>query len=154
MQVSLKYAVVEREAPLPGGGDPRGVTETWDIVDRYVVGTRLRLREVTSYDGSVVRKLNQKIRLGDGPAEVACTSVYLDEAEWALLEGLPATVLRKRRHVVERDGLTVAIDELEDGTLLAEIDDGRRGARRRPGVARRPRGSERRRALDRVRLAR
>jgi CYTH domain-containing protein len=36
---------------------------------------------------------------------------------------LPAKTLRKVRHLVTRDGLTVAIDELEDGILLAEIDD-------------------------------
>src|SRR6478735_1979128 len=124
MTVSLKYAVVERERRYLVAAVPSGVVETRDIVDKYVVGTRLRLREVTSYDGSVVRKLNQKTRLTPGPAEVACTSVYLDDAEWALLSGLPATVLRKRRHLVERDGTEVAVDELEDGTLLAEIDDG------------------------------
>jgi hypothetical protein len=104
--------------------------ETREIVDRYVVGTRLRLREVTSSDGTVVRKLGHKVRLSDGPAEVACTSVYLDDAEWGLLCGLPARVLRKTRHLVERDGLRVAVDELEDGTLLAEVDD-----RDRPAAA-------------------
>ena len=36
---------------------------------------------------------------------------------------LPAS-LRKRRHLVRRDGLLVAVDEHEDGTLIAEIDDG------------------------------
>jgi CYTH domain-containing protein len=124
MDVSLKYAVVERERRYLVASIPAGVTETRDIVDRYIDGTRLRLREVTSSDGSVVRKLNQKVRLSDGPAEVACTSVYLDEAEWALLSDLPGRVLRKRRHLVVRDGLTVAVDELPDGTMLAEIDDG------------------------------
>ena len=36
---------------------------------------------------------------------------------------LPAKTLRKVRHLVTGGGVTVAIDELEDGTLLAEIDD-------------------------------
>jgi CYTH domain-containing protein len=35
----------------------------------------------------------------------------------------PVKMLRKVRHVVTRGGVTVAIDELEDGTLLAEVDD-------------------------------
>ena len=74
-------------------------------------------------DGTVVRKLGHKVRLSDGPAEVACTNVYLDDQEWATLGALPSTVLRKRRHLVERDGLVVAIDEHDDGTLVAEIDD-------------------------------
>lgn len=73
-----------------------------------------------------MRKLGQKVRLGRGPAEVACTTMYLDDAEWELLSRLPARVLRKRRHHVRRDGTDVAVDELEDGTLLAEIDDGDR----------------------------
>ncbi len=124
MEISLKYAVVERERRYLVASVPAGVAEIRDIVDRYVDGTRLRLREVTSSDGSVVRKLNQKIRLTDGPAEVACTSVYLDEAEWAALSVLTGTALRKRRHLVLRDGLTVAVNEFPDGTLLAEIDDG------------------------------
>ena len=123
MVVSLKYAVVERErrflvASLPGAADER-----LRIVDRYVTGTRLRLREVMTEDGAVTRKLGHKVRLGEGPREIACTSLYLDEDEWDLLCALPATTLSKVRHLVTRGGLTVAIDELEDGTLLAEIDD-------------------------------
>lgn len=120
----LKYAVVERERRFLLRGLPDGVTTTRTIVDRYVVGTRLRLREVHEEDGTVVRKLSHKVRLGVGPAEVACTNLYLDDQEWALLVAMPARVLRKTRHLVRRNGLTVAIDEHEDGTLVAEIDDG------------------------------
>lgn len=95
-----------------------------DIVDRYLAGTRLRLRTVTHEDGRVVRKLGHKVRLGEGPAEVACTNSYLDEQEWSVLAALPAAELRKRRHLVRREDLQVAIDEHADGTLVAEIDDG------------------------------
>lgn len=123
MAVSLKYAVVERERRFLVRSLPDGIVEVLDIVDRYVVGTRLRLRVVTSAEGSVIRKLTQKVRLGDGAAAVACTNVYLDEAEWVLLEALPARSLAKRRHVVERDGLRVLVDEHADGSLVAEIDD-------------------------------
>jgi CYTH domain-containing protein len=72
----------------------------------------------------VTRKLGQKIRLPSNPGKIACTSIYLDDAEWELLQALPARTLRKTRHIVERDGVRLAVDELEDGTLLAEIDDG------------------------------
>ncbi len=122
MTVSLKYAVVERERRFLVEQLPEGVSSTRQIVDRYVVGTRLRLREVVE-DGRVIRKLGHKVRLTEGPEEVACTSMYLDDAEWALLSRLPARTLRKTRHLVHRDGFAVAVDELEDGTLLAEIDD-------------------------------
>jgi CYTH domain-containing protein len=122
--ISLKYAVVERERRFLVARVPDGVVGTSAIVDRYVAGTRLRLREVRAADGTVTRKLGHKVRLGDGPAEVACTNLYLDDQEWALLAALPARVLRKTRHLVRRDGLVVAVDEHEDGSLVAEIDDG------------------------------
>lgn len=124
MSVSLKYAVVERERRYRLGRVPDGVSSTKDILDRYVIGTRLRLREVREGDGTVTRKLGQKVRISDGPAEVACTNFYLDDDEWAVLAALPARLLRKRRHMFHRDGLLVAVDEHEDGTLIAEIDDG------------------------------
>jgi CYTH domain-containing protein len=122
--VNLKYAVIERERRFLLARMPEGVVLTREVVDRYVVGTRLRLREVREGDGAPVRKLSHKVRLGEGPAEVACTNLYLDEAEWALLAALPAEVLRKTRHVVERDGLRLVVDEHPDGTLVAEVDDG------------------------------
>ena len=124
MSVSLKYAVVERERRYRLGRLPDGVSSSKEILDRYVTGTRLRLREVRDSDGTVTRKLGHKVRLTDGPAEVACTNFYLDDDEWALLAALPARLLRKRRHMIHRDGLLVAVDEHEDGTLIAEIDDG------------------------------
>jgi CYTH domain-containing protein len=126
VSVSLKYAVVERERRYLVASVPEGVTGSKEILDRYVTGTRLRLREVREADGTVTRKLGHKVRLSEGPAEVACTNLDLDDEEWTVLAALPARLLRKRRHVVQRDGLTVAIDEHEDGTLVAEIDDGDR----------------------------
>lgn len=97
---------------------------TREISDRYLIGTRLRLREVRESDGTVIRKLGHKVRLTDGPGEVACTNFYLDPQEWDLLAALPARTLSKRRHLVRRGEQVVAVDEHEDGTLIAEIDDG------------------------------
>jgi CYTH domain-containing protein len=122
--VSLKYAVVEHERRFLVRSVPEGVSSTSSIVDRYVSDSRLRLREVVDERGLVTHKLGHKVRLSDGPGEVACTSMYLDDDEWEVLSRLPARVLRKTRHLVHRDGLTVAVDLFEDGTLLAEIDDG------------------------------
>ncbi len=84
--------MVERERRFIVAGAPEGVFASRAISDRYVIGTRLRLREVR-------------------------------EAEWALLATLPARVLHKTRHTV-RDGLSVAVDEHEDGTLVAELEAG------------------------------
>ncbi len=74
--------------------------------------------------------------LSDGPAEVACTNLYLDDAEWAVLAALPSRVLRKRRHMIHRDGLLVVVDEHEDGSLVAEIDDGDQPAHEIPAGSR------------------
>jgi CYTH domain-containing protein len=126
MAFSLKYAVVERERRFLVRSVPHGVTGISQIRDRYIDASRLRLREVRGHDGRVVRKLGQKIRLGDGPSAIACTSMFLDDEEWSLLSSLPARVVTKRRHHLDRDGVQAVIDELEDGTLLAEIDDGDR----------------------------
>lgn len=123
MSVPLKYAVVERERRYLLASLPDAVTSTKEIVDHYVTGTRLRLREVREGDGAVIRKLGHKVRLAAGPGEIACTNFYLNDQEWAVLAALPARTLRKKRHMVARDGWLVAIDEHEDGTLVAEIDD-------------------------------
>lgn len=124
MQNPSKYARVERERRFLVSAVPDGVADSVRIVDRYLDGTRLRLREVRQDDGTMVRKLGHKVRLSDGPAEIACTSLYLDDAEWGLLSRLPGRLLTKTRHQVRRDGWSIAVDEFEDGTLLAEIDLG------------------------------
>ena len=48
--VSLKYAVVERERRYLVASLPEGVTSTKEIVDRYLVGRRLPLREVRDWE--------------------------------------------------------------------------------------------------------
>ena len=67
----------------------------------------------------MVRKLGHKVRLGDGPREVACTNAYLDDAEWTLLAALPGRTLRKRRHLVPWGSRTVAVDGAWTGAALA-----------------------------------
>ena len=124
MSVPLKYAIVERERRYLMDSMPGGVVGIREIVDHYLIGTRLRLREVTEDDGSVTRKLTHKVRLHGDPTAVACTNAYLDEAEWELLASLPARTVRKQRHVVVRGEWRLVIDRHADGTLVAEIDDG------------------------------
>ena len=123
----LKYAVVERERRFVVAGIPEGVTQTLDIEDYYIEHTQLRLRRVMAADGSLTRKLGHKVRLGQGASAIACTSMYLDDEEWNVLLTLPHRTLHKTRHIIEKDGAVVAIDALDDGTLLAEIDDGDSG---------------------------
>jgi CYTH domain-containing protein len=126
---SLKYAHVERERRwlLMRVPDLQHNPRTVHVVDRYLHGTRLRLREVSEPDGTVIRKLGQKVRLGDDAREVAHTSMYLDEAEWAMLSALPADVVTKTRTFAPLGGASIAFDVFEGplaGLVLAEVDSG------------------------------
>lgn len=53
----LKYAIVERERRYLVAAIPDGVTTVRTIIDRYLPGTRLRLREVIEADGTITHKL-------------------------------------------------------------------------------------------------
>lgn len=70
-----------------------------------------------------MRKLGHKVRVSEGPAEVACTNFYVNADEWILLLALPALTVQKKRQMGLRDGGTVAGDEHDYRTLIADIDD-------------------------------
>ena len=132
----ITYAHVERERRWLLAAQPEFPDDArrLRIVDRYLSGTRLRLREVTETDGTVVRKLGHKVRLGNDAAEVAHTSLYLDDTEWKTLAVLPGDELAKTRTLVPFDGWTVAVDVHADGTVIAEIDAGDRPDRELPAT--------------------
>ena len=114
----MKYARLERERrflldQLPDVGGARVL----DITDRYLDGTTLRLRRVVE-DGHAVYKLGQKVPTDLGISVVEHTTMYLQEAEHALLCGLPGAELRKRRHLLD----AWAVDVHVDGLLLAETE--------------------------------
>ena len=118
---SPKYSRIERERrwlvdpallpPLP----PRHVL----IEDRYLTGTRCRLRRMTdSESGLVALKLAKKYQATD-PAARPMVNAYLDDAEFAVFARLPGDTIRKRRFAV--DGFSV--DEFAGphvGLMLAE----------------------------------
>jgi CYTH domain-containing protein len=104
---------------------PAAAEQRASIIDRYVIGTRLRLRRVESADG-LVFKLGQKVRVDPADPEVVkLTNIYLSGAEYAVLAGLPAAELRKTRWLAPANGRTLAIDELHDrldGLVLGEVE--------------------------------
>lgn len=106
------------------------------IVDRYLVGTSLRLRHMSGTQGDVY-KLTQKVRpRSDDPSVVALTNLYLDASEHALLGALPAAVLSKRRYRWSVGGHDVSVDELSgrfSGLVLAELEHD--GTADRPALA-------------------
>ena len=125
------YARPERERRFLLDGLPDGLGPGRLVEDRYLDGTTLRLRRVSG-DGLVVCKLTQKVRTGDGPAQVALTNLYLTEEEHRRLSVLPGADLVKVRrpwvaglvvdeHTGPLAGLVLAELEVED--LAAPLPD-------------------------------
>jgi CYTH domain-containing protein len=125
-----KYAQIELErrwllAALP---DALHTSQDYQLIeDRYLIGTPLRLRRMTDASGQVTaRKLTQKYQAADQTAyATTITNFYLDEASYALLETLPATVLVKRRYKLADGRFQFSIDQFSGnltGLVLAEIE--------------------------------
>lgn len=131
-QPSLKYSHIERERRflLSKVPSPDQVLRVLQIHDRYLHGTRLRLRLIEESGRQPVQKLGQKVRLDEtSPRVVAHTTMYLTEAEFSALLVLPADELTKTRHVLTVGDSTVAVDVFHgnlDGLVLAEVDLGER----------------------------
>lgn len=121
-----KYSRVERERRfLVRGLPPDRAIRVRRIVDRYFVGTRLRLRlieEIERDDTAGVYKLTQKIA---GPPSRASqdliTNIYLSISEYQLLSGIPAAVLKKTRHSIPPMGIDVFEGPLA-GLIIAEVE--------------------------------
>ena len=124
-----KYARIERERrflleQLPPDLDSSQFTL---IEDLYIAGTRLRLRKMTTPDGTVsALKFGHKFVAPDQPAQqTMMTNFYLDEAEFALLAKLPGRLLVKKRFKYAWHGRIFSIDQFQNqlqGLILAEIE--------------------------------
>lgn len=120
-----RYVALEREQRWLLQRLPMQRSDPAAIHDRYIDGTRLRLRRV-DHHGEIVLKLGQKVRLGDEAAEcVRMTNIYLDEAEYQVFTALPAAELFKRRWRVMEGERVFAVDEFTGrlaGLMLAELE--------------------------------
>jgi CYTH domain-containing protein len=120
-----KHAKAERERRFLVPTMPTGLGDPWEIHDRYIIGTRLRLRRVEASEGTVL-KLGQKIRPDEDNSEmVLCTSLYLSQVEYDSLAVLPADILRKARYRIAVADFVVCVDVFHDGLagfILAEVD--------------------------------
>jgi CYTH domain-containing protein len=89
-----RYAQREDERRFLLSELPSERTDPVEIVDRYLEGTRLRLRCV----GGDTWKLTQKVRVDEAdPSRILITNIYLSETEHGRLAALPAAELRKVR---------------------------------------------------------
>jgi CYTH domain-containing protein len=117
-----KYARLEDERRFLVAAVPADASALRRIEDRYVAGTRLRLRRVTDEHGAVL-KLGHKVRRDeDRPSAVWHTTCYLDEAEYAVIGTLDSHPLAKRRWSLPGGG---SVDEFLgplEGLVLVEGD--------------------------------
>jgi CYTH domain-containing protein len=119
-----KYSRVERERRFLLAGPPElsAVTGRRVITDRYLLGTRLRLRRAEFPDGRCELKLTQKIAVArPGAVQGLITNTYLSPAEYGTLASLPAALLSKTRLSVPPLGVDVFDGPLR-GLVLAEAE--------------------------------
>jgi CYTH domain-containing protein len=122
----LKYAHLERERRFLLAGSPsQASVGQVAITDRYVTGTRLRVRQMVDMGGAgrpVTYKLTQKVPAPTGQPGLI-TTIYLDAVEFEVLARLPARTLRKVRHSIP----PIGVDEFQgalSGLYLAESEFG------------------------------
>jgi len=120
-----KYARVERERRFLLAGPPpaSAITSSRSITDRYLPGTRLRLRRV-DYPGDQACefKFTQKVPAGrSGYVQGLITNTYLSASEYDLLAALPADVLSKTRLIVPPLSIEL-FDPPLHGLVLADAE--------------------------------
>jgi CYTH domain-containing protein len=126
----MKYARIERERRYLLAELPPGLTADsphTHIIDRYIPGTRLRLRRMEDETGNVIAlKLTQKYDPPTGTGlETIITNLYLNETEFQALACLEGPTLRKRRYPYPFAGRNFSIDVFEGalkGLILCEIE--------------------------------
>ena len=99
----------------------------WRILDRYIPGTRLRLRRMESLAGDQIqRKLTQKFSEATEPTiRTTITNTYLNEVEYRMLEALGGNEILKYRYVIEFQKHQFGIDVFSgrhEGLILAEVE--------------------------------
>jgi CYTH domain-containing protein len=119
-----RYARTERERRFLVRRLPPDLGRPRRIEDRYLDGTRLRLRHVREGEESVF-KLTQKVRRAGGPADVAITNTYLTAEEHRTLSLLPGAPLAKSRYEWRSGAHVFVVDEFHgrlEGLWLAEVE--------------------------------
>jgi CYTH domain-containing protein len=104
---------------LPAGSS---IADVREILDRYIVGTSLRLRRISDSDGTIAFKLTQKLNDNAvGAYQGQLTTIYLRQEEYKVLERLPARLLEKTRYSIPPVGVDVFKGNLT-GLILAEAE--------------------------------
>ncbi len=129
-----RYARPEFERRFLLEAVPAGLQGAILVEDRYLAGTRLRLRRIRDDRGRgpVSMKLGHKVRPDpNDPSLNMHTSFYLNESEYQLLADLPAQNAAKLRYRLPLGGLVASVDEYvtpRRGLILLEVEMGSREA--------------------------
>jgi len=121
-----KYAALERERRWLCEHIPADLVERSSaIVDIYISGTQLRLRELRDLaTGRIELKLTRKADMSASKRII--TTIYLSRDEFSLLCVLPGARIEKTRHtVIDSNGVPLALDQFGgglSGLLLAEAE--------------------------------
>lgn len=94
----------------------------YDITDCYLENSRLRLRHMQGHGIADEMKLTKKGELSADTRII--TTIYLDQAEFALLSNLPGRQIIKRRHYFEGSP-EIAVDVFQGnntGLIMAEVE--------------------------------
>jgi CYTH domain-containing protein len=126
----MKYARIEEERRFLLKLLPEGLNESSPfihIIDRYIRGTRLRLRCMESLQGdTLAMKLGQKYQPGNFEKhQTLMTNIYLTAAEYDVLFEMGADQIFKRRYPFEVEKQHYGIDVYEgdlQGLIIAEIE--------------------------------
>ena len=123
VELERRFLLRELPAVLRGRADYRRLT------DRYISGTRLRLRHVeTAPSGPVIFKFAQTFAdAAQSSGQTTITNVYLNETEYRRLHTLGGDELIKRRYALDHEGHRFAVDVFEgrhEGLILAEVELG------------------------------
>src|SRR5512135_1396301 len=119
-----KYARLERERrflihQLPQDAN---VVQIRRIMDSYIEGTTLRLREQSEDGRDPVFKLTQKIPLpAKGSQQGFITTIYLTQDEFRVLAQIPSKKLDKTRYSIPPFGFDVFEGPLQ-GLIMAEAE--------------------------------
>ncbi|MFM7377625.1 MAG: hypothetical protein ACKO1O_05775 [Erythrobacter sp.] len=121
-----KYAHLEVERRWlvdPAAVDALAKEEPIAIADRYIIGTRTRLR-IMRRGEQAVYKLTRKYDCDD-PISRPIVTAYLDPDEYKVFAALPAFALTKIRYKVILEGHAFSLDQFEgplQGLWLSEIE--------------------------------
>jgi CYTH domain-containing protein len=119
-----KYARVEYERHWlvdRAARPPVGEAYMTQIEDRYIDGTRMRLRRMSRPDLNEIKwKLTKKYACEEACARPIVTT-YLTEPEYDLLRQLPAHALAKRRYHLPFEGRWWSLDVFEDALEGLEL---------------------------------